>query len=358
MANVAQYVLKARDIMEAIDAEGRRMTAEEKAEISDLLDKAEATKRVTKATLAGQLSGSAGVGLFEQFKSAGWTPTLAQKVYVSDSGIRLASASFDGSTDDLSPVRREGYPLPVENARYIHPAFATVAEDRNTSSVQYIRQKSRTLASASDVVRDFDEDSSKPEVASVRELTSEPMHQVAAVETAVPNNILSQPGFASMIELDLRASILAGYDQLVTDAIGGASPTLTTPGADLIQSLRQAIEDLAALGYNPSTALLSPSDAVSLDLTQSAGEEAFYVFGPGQFASAPFGLRVRISDAVSDPMVVDPAAFGELHATGLSLATFEESAGSTNTSTVRLEGNAAFCIQREKALTVIGDSSV
>jgi hypothetical protein len=55
-------------------------------------------------------------------------------------------------------------------------------------------------------------------------------------------------------------------------------------------------------------------------------------------------------------MVTDAAAFGRLYATGLTLATFEQDAGTTNSSTVRLEGNAAFGVEREDALTVIASS--
>ena len=78
------------------------------------------------------------------------------------------------------------------------------------------------------------------------------------------------------------------------------SPTLSAEGPDLVAGLRQAMEDLAALGYDgPYTALLSPVDAVALDLMQTEGPEAFYQFGIGQFAWSPFGLSIRIGKNVT-----------------------------------------------------------
>jgi hypothetical protein len=57
---------------------------------------------------------------------------------------------------------------------------------------------------------------------------------------------------------------------------------------------------------------------------------------------------VRVSKT-SGTAVVDTNAFGKLYASPLTLARFEENAGASNTSTVRLEGNAAFGVERTSA---------
>jgi hypothetical protein len=73
------------------------------------------------------------------------------------------------------------------------------------------------------------------------------------------------------------------------------------------------------------------------------------VFGPAQFAPGSlFGLNVRTSKTAGTA-VVDSNAFGKLYANPLTLARFEEDAGSTNQSTVRLEGHAAFGVERTTA---------
>jgi hypothetical protein len=57
---------------------------------------------------------------------------------------------------------------------------------------------------------------------------------------------------------------------------------------------------------------------------------------------------VRVSKTAGTA-VVDTNAFGKLHASPLTLARFEENAGASNTSTVRLEGNALFAVERTSA---------
>ena len=56
------------------------------------------------------------------------------------------------------------------------------------------------------------------------------------------------------------------------------------------------------------------------------------------------------------PVVFDSQAFGKLYAGPVSLARFEENAGSTNTSLVRLETNAVFGVERQNAAVRIAAS--
>jgi hypothetical protein len=58
---------------------------------------------------------------------------------------------------------------------------------------------------------------------------------------------------------------------------------------------------------------------------------------------------VRYAGRRQAPVVVDAGAFGKLYSSPISLARFEESAGSTNTSTVRLEGHSCFGVERQDA---------
>jgi hypothetical protein len=75
-----------------------------------------------------------------------------------------------------------------------------------------------------------------------------------------------------------------------------------------------------------------------------------YVFAPAQLAPRQiYGLNTRIITAGTAAVVCDSQAFGKLYASPLSLSRFEENAGATNTSTVRLEGNAAFGVERPAA---------
>lgn len=62
-----------------------------------------------------------------------------------------------------------------------------------------------------------------------------------------------------------------------------------------------------------------------------------------------FGLNVRVSKDAPEPIVADASAFGRLYASPVSLATFEENSGATNTSLMRMEGHASFGVERVDA---------
>ena len=114
----------------------------------------------------------------------------------------------------------------------------------------------------------------------------------------------------------------------------------------------QAITTIQAAGYSPDTLILRPQDAEALDTlraTSTAGEQ-YFVFTPAQLAPRNiFGLSVRISKTAAAPVIVDSSALGKLYVSPISLARFEQDAGATNKSTVRLEGHAVFGVERQAA---------
>ena len=103
--------------------------------------------------------------------------------------------------------------------------------------------------------------------------------------------------------------------------------------------------------------MLTPAAAEALDTDQSLGTEKFWTFGAGNFAPRElFGMRVRISKGIAAPAILDSSAFGRLYVSPVSLATFEMNNGATNTSLVRLEGHAAFGVERVEAARRIAAS--
>jgi len=95
--------------------------------------------------------------------------------------------------------------------------------------------------------------------------------------------------------------------------------------------------------------VIDPAGAENLDLLRSSGSEAFYLWGPGQGApGGPFGLQLRIAKN-GGTAVLDSRAFGRLYASPLNLQRFEQDAGATNQSRVRLEGHATFAVERGTA---------
>jgi hypothetical protein len=98
----------------------------------------------------------------------------------------------------------------------------------------------------------------------------------------------------------------------------------------LLNVIRRSISLLWSNGYNSDTLLLTPANSESLDLLTSGGMAGWpgaYVFGAGQFGPPQiFGLQVRVSKNLANPVVVDSAAYGHLYAGPVSLQRFEENA--------------------------------
>ena len=90
---------------------------------------------------------------------------------------------------------------------------------------------------------------------------------------------------------------------------------------------------------------------------RGVGRNRYFVFAPGNFAPAElFGLTRYISKTVAAPIVMDASAFGKLYASPLSLQTFEQDAGQTNKSRVRIELNAQVGVERQAAAVRIAAS--
>jgi len=283
--------------------------------------------------------------LAEQFRHNGFPGETA----TIDWG-EFRAATFTGSVDTLAPTSSSPTALGFD-IRYAYPAFPQVAVSGGDTSVQVLRQSARTLPAAATVIRAIDAVTVKPEVASVLEVITVPLKQVAAIQSNIPNVYLEQPAFNSTIEGDLRLTLNEGLDKLVLDAV--AASGFQAPGTDpLLISIRKAMTTIQASGYSPDVLVVTPANMEALDTlraTATAGEQ-YYVFAPAQLAPRNiFGLQVRISKTAAAPFVADSRALGKLYISPISLARFEQDAGAVNKSTVRLEGHAAFGTERQSA---------
>jgi HK97 family phage prohead protease len=288
--------------------------------------------------------------LLGRFRRAGWRPGVGAEVAWEEflQADEQRSVTWTGSVDNISPLRREGTP-PGFDTRYAWPAFPSVSVDPGTTSVQVLAQSARTLPDASEVVRAIDATTPKPEAESTLTVTTLPLKQVAAVETNIPNVFLEQDAVRTVVGQDLRLAVNAGLDKLALDAL--ATAPFHDPGADpLLVAIRRSITILQDAGYNADTVILTPAESEQLDVLQTAGPEELYVFGAGRFAPGQlFGLNVRVSKDAPSAIVVDTSAFGRLYSSPISLRAFEENFGQTNTSLMRLEGHAAFGVERVAA---------
>jgi HK97 family phage prohead protease len=286
-------------------------------------------------------------GLAEEFRAAGFpgdTATVAFEVFED------RAVTWTGSADNIQRATGTATPL-GQDQRYAWPAFVRVPVDEGATSVDVMTQTARSLASAANVVRAVDATSVKPETGSTLTIVSTPLKQVANVQSGIPNVYLEQAAFNTIVENDLRLALNEGLDKLILDAI--AASGFQAPSTDpLLVSIRKAITTIQGNGYNPDTLILTPANAEALDVLVSGltGGANDYVFGAGNFATDTiFGLRKRISKTIPAATVADASALGKFYSSRVSLARFEENAGKTNTSLVRLETHAVFGVERQAA---------
>ena len=336
------------------DTEVVEETATETTETEDRARPASAGLRIEDRT-----SEQPKLGLAEEFRAAGFPGRAGERAVIDFKAEQFEdrAVTWTGSVDNISKDRFNAGAFGYDQ-RWAWPAFARVPVEYGVTSVDVLTQTARTLASAANVVRAVTAVTAKPETASTLTLVTTAMKQVATIESGIPNVYLESPAFNSVIETDLRLSLNDGLDKLVLDFI--ATSGFQAPGTDvLLVSIRKAMTTLFAAGYNPDTLLLTPAAAEGLDVAVSgiASGTQDFVFSPGQFAPGTiFGMQRRISKTIPASAVVDSTALGKMYASPVTLARFEEAAGSTNTSTVRMELNAVFGGERTAAAVRIAAS--
>jgi hypothetical protein len=270
---------------------------------------------------------------------------------------RVASIGWDeyraftwGTTVELvNPIRREGVALGYDT-RWLWPVLPTTPVSDATTSVQYVRQASRTLAGTA-VIRAIDAVSQKPETSTTAELATLSLSQVASVQSNVPRIHAAQPSFQSMLEQDLRLSVNDGLDELCRRGLVTAGTAAAVTG-NVLDKVRKAITVVQGNGYSPDTLAIDPAGAEALDLLKTSGSEAMYVFNAGAAAPAPYGLRVRVwKSGTGGPgtALLDSSAFGRLYTSPVELRSFEADGGLTNRINLRLELNAGFATERTAA---------
>lgn len=293
------------------------------------------------------------VNLTDQFRSRGFPGETA-----SVSADEFRAATFGGGTVTyLNQQDVVGGALGYDQ-RWAWMVPPQVSVDAGVTSVSVFQQTSRTVLAGTAVLRDIDAVTNKPETASALNVATVSLQQVASVESGIPNVYLERQELATVVENDLRSSVFSGLDELVR--AGLATSGFQAPSTDnILVSIRKAVTTLRASGYTPDTLLLTPAASETIDtmVTGIASGTADFVFGAGRFAPGTlFGLNVIESKVLAAPVVLDSKANGKLYLSPISLARFEENAGKTNSSLIRLECHAAYGVERTAAAIRIAAS--
>ena len=299
-----------------------------------------------------------GQSLFAEFRSAGFPDQAASMSWDQFRNIENRAVTYSGTIDSLGRQPVSGGPYGYDQ-RYLWNQLPNVAVTAGVTSVEVFQQTSRTLVAGTAALRPIAGTANKAEVASTLNVTTVGLQGVAGVESGVPNVYLERTELASVVEQDLNYQVYDGLDSLFVTAVASSGFQAPDTGSANLTSIRKAVTTLTASGYNPNLIALTPANAESIDLLVSGltGGTADFVFGAGQFAPGQlFGMPTVVSKGIAASVVADTSAHGKLYVSPINLARFEENAGKTNTSLVRLECHAAYGTERTAAAVRIAAS--
>jgi hypothetical protein len=344
-------------LTQRLRTEKRQPTADERTLLDEgvaIADDINLHRKV--ARIGGSLGGETfgGPRLAETILGAGWSRrgqssiTIDHGSWLSDFG---ATGSVDGGiTGAEVPRRFPSAPLGVDS-RYLYVHFPLTNLANDETGVGSFRQKSRSLASPSDMIRDIDDTSTKPESSTIAEVVQEPLRQIATVSTEVPNVLLSGQDFIGWTNADLLAAYRGAIDYHIVSEVDGAGIAAASGGDNIYEAVLYAQEQVRSAGYAPDMLALSPADALSLQLLMLTGGDHYAFATPApQFVVSP-----SIRDGFG--FVCDTSSLGRLFLSPFRFEVFEENAGSTNSSTVRAESNGLFVVQRPDAAGYIAAGS-
>ena len=292
--------------------------------------------------------------LYGAIMAAGFDRKIKSAVEVgadAATGMRFKTGgSFSGTLGDGGVMDLEASPLLGADERFLYPRLRSVGIGSDITSVQSYRQLSRTLATDSAMIRDVDAVSTKPSTNTVSELLAEAVKQIASISSATPNVLLENDGFRQWVQTDLVLAYRKALDYMITTEIAAAATTVTGSAAgNAYEDILQAQMAVEGQGYNPTTVVLSPADALALRLLTMASGVTY------AFSQAPPAIVVTPSIGDGIGFVLDPAAAGTLYLSPARFAVFEENAGATNTSTARFESHGILsCSVRRRSASSAG----
>jgi hypothetical protein len=305
---------------------GGRPSAAQKDEIRRLIADAEHCKEMAEAgerieSMRGMpavgTTGFGGLIAGEFGKAAGADGRLDTKALrsVDVSGARALGLKAPTLTDagpaTWQPTSAGVIPI-GQDRRYVYANMpsvdagdATSVDDFRVTNVAVTGSVERAIAATTDKAV------ASPTVVHV----NTPLKQHAVIIDALPNALLgSMTGLRGVLDSQGRHLVSQSldahvYGQLVEDAPNG------TAGSGLVAQVRNAVGAVRSAGHVPDLLIVSPDDAVSLDLFEdSAGQLVFSTRTSGD-ASPLFGLRVIESPAaaVADPLLVATGSIGRLY---------------------------------------------
>jgi hypothetical protein len=233
--------------------------------------------------------------------------------------LRPMAVVTQGFEDSGAAPTRTSPPPPVQDRRHAYPVLRQERIDSGDLSVGGVTIEYTTfgLSGLTGIERPPTSADPKADLDANIGWQSKDVSQFAVICDDVPQAVLNaEDQLRALLEGEMRYRIDLQIDQHVLSGIAALAPPSGSTGTGLVAQTRNAVAAHRALGANPSVLLLNPSDAATLDLTADAGGFVFATRATGS-ASPLWDLVIRESEAVGDPVLIDPAIIGALHvATG------------------------------------------
>ena len=233
--------------------------------------------------------------------------------------------------------------LPVpRDTRFVYPALVRQPAD-NELTVGGYSVSFATPAVTGNIERDPVSTSSKAALGGTITWASKDVRQFAVTMDDVPQAILDADHVKGLLETEMAYRIDVALDEHCVAGIDALSPPSGSVGTSTIAKVRNAVAASRALGANPSVLLLNGEDAAALDLSTTGADDALVFATRDTGTSSPlWTLQIRESEAIEDPILLDPALIGPLHvATGTVL--YDPYTGmKRNVVAVRVELDALF----------------
>jgi hypothetical protein len=342
-----ELIDRAKGIVATAEAENRKLSRRERAEVNDILAQADAMKDTL--TLQDQIDGLRG-GHVSASESGGFAQAVIDAGFglKSQPSVELPSSAVFASTLPNPDVWRVGPPTiaPLgQDKRFLYSNLPS-RNVEGVSAVADFKQTARTLTGTP--VRDLDAVTDKASLDVTLQHVVEELKMVAVTINSIPNMIFeSVDSMRAYLNSEGAFQVQKALDGHVMAQIVAASPPFGTSGTGLVAKIRNGVATMRATGANPSIVVLNPTDAASLDLEADAGGYIFPTRDSGS-SSPLWGLKVveRIGAGTEAPYLIDPQMLGQLYLGNMRFEADPFSEFKKNLTTLRNEVKALYHIRQ------------
>jgi hypothetical protein len=299
-----------------------------------------------------QRVGTDGGGLWGAVIDQGFDVKQNPAVIVSAAeALGVKAATFDGTIGEDTIGQIVQSPALGADSRFLYTRFPLVAVEGDVANVTSFRQKTRTLADPDDMVRAIDAVTDKPETDTTAEVVPLPLKQVANVSDGIPLILFASDTFRQWIQNDVELAWRYSIDKRVVDKILAATTAVLDGSPDnVFEEVLYARATVAAAGYRPNVVVVSPNDALAIELLQMTGGDSY------AFSQDAPAMVVTPSVADGAGFVADASATGTLYSSPTRFETFIADPRK-NTYIARYESNSEFQVHRPDAICMLGGTS-